>query len=102
MLKVCLGRFVKDDASLQGKKEGERESFVSILQEEKREESAVSILSVSQSPYLRQLVILLVKLSKINPECVRLPDCLINFHRLHSLCVRVDDLGERGDEGVGA
>lgn len=47
MLKVRLGRFVKDDASLQGKEEGERASFVSILQEEKREELAVSILSVS-------------------------------------------------------
>lgn len=76
-------------------------SFVSILQEEKREESAVSILSVSQSPYLWQLVILLVKLGKINPECVWLPNCLINIHRLDSLCVCVDDLGERGNEGVG-
>ena len=101
MLKVCLGCFVKDDASLQGKKGGERVSFVSILQEEKREESAVSILSVSQSPYLWQLVILLVKLGKINPECVWLPNCLINIHRLDSLCVCVDDLGERGNEGVG-
>lgn len=101
MLKVRLSRFVKDDASLQGKEEGERALFVSILQEEKRGESAVSILSVSQSPYLRQLVILLVKLGKINPECVRLPNCLINIHRLDSLCVCVDDLGERRNEGVG-
>ena len=101
MLKVRLSRFVKDDASLQGKEEGERALFVSILQEEKRGESAVSILSVSQSPYLRQLVILPVKLGKINPECVRLPNCLINIHRLDSLCVCVDDLGERRNEGVG-
>ena len=88
MLKVHLGRFVKDDASLEGK-EGERRSGYSK-----------SSISVSKSPYLWQLVILFVKLGKINPECVWLSDCLINIHRLHSLCVCVDDLGERGGEGV--
>ena len=59
-----------------------------------------SSISVSKSPYLWQLIILFVKLGKINPECVWLSNCLINIHGLHSLRVCVDDLGERGGEGV--
>lgn len=92
MLKVHLGRFVKDDASLE-EKEGKRR--VSIQERRSR-----LFLLVSKSPYLWQLIILFIKLGKINPECVWLSDCLIDIHRLHSLCVCVDDLGERGGEGV--
>ena len=99
MLKVHLGRFVKDDASLEGKEEVRGEFSVLRKGRRREKESAVSSLPVSQSPYLWQLVILFIKLGKINPECVWLADCLINIHRLHSLRVRVDDLGERGGEG---
>ena len=47
---------------------------------------------VKYHPRLSQLTMLLIKLSKLHPQGVRFACRQLRIHRLHSLCVGVNDL----------